>query len=143
MAIIRKKPVEGGETNGSGSGGTPRLGRGLDSLSRDNAADTGKKTLVVPRGPYVQDVGTSASKGQASPGKRSLPGSGGRVVVRTDELPGKPIRSARSARRGTTVLIRTERDPKRKRYRIAEHIPARSATGGQDRPIVIKPRGTK
>lgn len=143
MAIYRKQPARS-----DGADARPaKLGRGLDSLADDNAATPPKKKpLVVSHGPCDPDGASAERRNKAVPPPKrpSLPEAGGRVVVRTDALPDRPIRSARSTRKGTTVLIRTERGSEQKRYRVGEHIPPRSAEDARlDRPIVIKPRGKK
>lgn len=116
-----------------------RLGRGIDHLTNDNTP-AAKKPLVVRRGIY--DGPKPLASGR--PPLRDTPGMGGRVVIRTDALPTEPLRSARSARKGTTVLVRTDRVDPPKRYKTNEPISVRKRYNVQPgEPIVINPRKKK
>jgi hypothetical protein len=143
MAIYRKDPQTGTilpeKPSKNASSG---LGRGLTSLSSDNAPKE-KKPLVVRRG--AADPATVRRSGmpvQTNAPKKTAEaaGVGGRVVIRSGSLPATPLCSDRNARKGTTVLIRTERDDPPKRYRVNERIVLRDPTRNPDRPIVINPR---
>lgn len=139
MAIYRK---ESDPKNGNGRAShASGLGRGIESLTGDNTpAD--KKPLVVRRGLYEEK--RPAVKVKGSPPISPSAGVGGRVVIRTDALPQKPLRSAKSARKGTTVLVRTERTDPPKRYRPSEPISVHEHNSVRPgKPIVIDPRKKK
>jgi len=145
MAIYRKDPMGTGESSDGESAGKTnnvekdRLGRGIDHLTRDNTPAE-KKPRVVRRGVY--DGPRSIAKERAP--LRDAPEVGGRVVIRTDTLPSEPLRSARSARKGTTVLVRTDRVDPPRRYKTNESISARRRYNVQPgEPIVINPRKKK
>ena len=143
MAIYRKDPETGAVLpQKAGKNSASGLGRGLNSLTGDNTPKE-KKPLVVRRG--VADPTTfrrSNAPVQTNAPKKAVqaPGVGGRVVIRSGSLPDTPLHSARSARKGTTVLIRTERDDPPKRFRVNERIVLQDPKRNPDRPIVINPR---
>ena len=147
MAIYRQNASEpeNKDENRPQSSRVTGLGRGFDSLTGDNTP-TEKKPLVVRRGAVTEAQRRPMQTEQAHVPKKKTeaPGVGGRVVIRTDQLPNVPLHSGRSARKGTTVLIRTERNDPQKRYRVNERIVMRDphdpSTG---RPIVINPRKKK
>ena len=116
-----------------------RLGRGLDSLTGDNTPAE-KKPRVVRRGVYEGPKPYIKSPPPLAP----THGLGGKVVIRTEALPEKPLHSARSARKGTTVLVRTDRSGSQKRYKVNEPLSIceryRVKPG---EPIVINPRKKK
>lgn len=123
------------------------LGRGFESLSGDNEPEP-KKPLVIRRGACSQEEERNRplAKPRSSAPKRTAGPSdaGGRLVIRADQLPEKPIASARSARRGTTVLVRTEREDPPRRYRVNEHAARENEDGIRaGAPIVINPRKKK
>ena len=147
MALYRKNaertadPVES-KADGRASG----LGRGLDSLTGDNTP-TEKKPLVVRRGVYPPEAERKRPKKDApsrTPKQTVQPaGVGGRVVIRTNELPQHPTHTVRSPRRGTTVLIRTERAETPRRYKMSEHDDSGADAIRPGKPIVINPRKRK
>ena len=121
------------------------LGRGFDSLTGDNTPAE-KKPLVVRRGAYPQTERRLMEPHPARAPKKTVqpPGVGGRVVIRTQNPPDSPVHSARSARKGTTVLIRTERNDPPKRYRVNERVVMRDPYDTKSgKPIVINPRKKK
>ena len=139
MAIYRKdadKRTRGGKTpNASG------LGRGFENLTGDNTPAE-KKPLVVRRG--AMEEKKPLVKQRSQPPISPAAGVGGRVVIRTDALPQKPLRSAKSARAGTTVLVRTERSDPPKKYRPNEPISTKERYDIRPgKPIVIDPRKKK
>lgn len=144
MAFLRRKTQNDVGTPQK-DGHTAGLGRGFNSLTGDNAP-TEKKPLVVRRGvvsdtrrPIVPNPESRVPKKTVEPA-----GFGGRVVIKTDGPPAVPLHSGRSARKGTTVLIRTERDDPPKKYRVNERIVMRDPHDtAPDRPIVINPRKKK
>lgn len=147
MAIYRKNPPRNDETAGAKAQNerSKGLGRGFQSLSTDNTPAE-KKPLVVRRGVCPPEEKKPVQTQQARAPKKTTqpPGVGGRVVIRADQPPVEPLRSARSARKGTTVLIRTERDDPPKRYRVNERVILRDPhVFRPDRPIVINPRKKK
>ena len=112
------------------------LGRGLESLSGDNSTEE-KKPLVVRRGVVEEGRRTTSS---ARPPIGNSPGVGGRVVIRTEALPEKPLRSSRQSRKGTTVLVRTERPEDEKQYGVDGVLTRGKYQVLPGRPIVINPR---
>ena len=143
MAFDPKKNLRGSSQQPSNVR-TTGLGRGYNSLSGDNAP-TEKKPLVVRRG-AVSDAPRVLTPNPESrvPRKTVEPaGVGGRVVIKTDAPPTSPVHSGRSSRKGTTVLIRTERDDPPKKYRVNERIVMRDPHDtSSGRPLVINPRRT-
>ena len=145
MAIYRKESVkadpksDGEPLKKAKEAEADRLGRGFDSLTGDNTPAE-KKPRVVRRGVYDGPKPIVKDK----PPLRETLGSGGRVVIRTDALPEEPLRSARSARKGTTVLVRTERADPPRRYKTNEPISVRKRYNVRPgEPIVIDPRKKK
>ena len=144
MAFLKRKTQNGVETPPK-DGRTTGLGRGYNSLSGDNAPKE-KRPLVVrrgavtdPRRPIVPNPDSRVPKKTVEPA-----GVGGRVVIKTDTPPTSPVHSGRSSRKGTTVLIRTERDDPPKKYRVNERIVMRDPHDtSSGRPIVINPRKKK
>lgn len=145
MALYRKN-VEKTEASEGKADRASGLGRGLDSLTGDNTP-VEKKPLVVRRGVYPPEAEQRRPK-QTHPARTPKQtvqpaGVGGRVVIRTNELPLHPSRMVRSPRRGTTVLIRTERTETQKRYKMIEHDGANADAIRPGKPIVINPRKRK
>lgn len=150
MALYRKHTDTTSSGTTENGGAAPKnerpsgLGRGFSSLSSDNAPGE-KKPLVVRRGAYEPKTP------RVTPNERSLTpkktqeavGVGGKLVIRTDTLPQKPVRSARSARKGTTVLVRTERNDPQKRYHVTERTSEDPNDYRYRKPIVIDPRKKK
>ncbi len=145
MAIYRKTIPSSNEgscekaENAAKSTEKARLGRGLDSLTGDNTPAE-KKARVVRRGAYEGPKPYTKSP----PPLPATHGLGGKVVIRTEALPEEPLHSARSARKGTTVLVRTDRSATPKRYKMNEtsslYDKYRVKPG---EPIVINPRKKK
>lgn len=145
MAIYRKNMSEvpakscGDSKKTDKNADNDRLGRGLDSLTGDNTPAE-KKPRVVRRGAYEGPKPYTKSPPPLTP----THGLGGKVVIRTEALPREPLHSARSARKGTTVLVRTVRSASPKRYKVNEPLSMydryRVKPG---EPIVIDPRKKK
>ena len=130
-----------GQRSGKPSSG---LGRDFESLRGDNAPGE-KKPLVVRKGAYVPATPISRRKEEPLAPRKTAErvGGGGKLVIRTDVLPSKPLHSARSARKGTTVLVRTERIGPQKRYHVSDHVTGEPTDYRLRRPIVIDPRKKK
>lgn len=145
MAIYRKNMPEepakscGEPETADKNAENGRLGRGLDSLAGDNTP-TEKKPRVIRRGVYEGAKPYTKSPPPLTP----THGLGGKVVIRSEALPKEPLHSARSARKGTTVLVRTVRSDPAKRYKVNEPLSMydryRVKPG---EPIVINPRKKK
>jgi hypothetical protein len=147
MALYRKNAEQTSDTSVSkGDAKSSGLGRGLESLTGDNTPAE-KKPLVVRRGIYPPEAERKRPKQThpaRAPQKTVQPaGVGGRVVIRTDELPMNPTHTVRNPRRGTTVLIRTERADTPKRYKMSEHDQGDPDGIRPGKPIVINPRNRK
>lgn len=140
MAIYRKNADGTEKRDGGNEQNASKLGRGLDSLSRDNAPAE-KKPLVVRRGVYEEKRPIVKTR----PPITERAGVGGQVLIRADQLPSQPIRSAKSARKGTTVLVRAERPDPPKRFRLKEpNVDKKSRSDIlPGAPIVINPRKKK
>ena len=145
MAIYRKESNLRGEKpcveaeKATNDAGNARLGRGLDSLTGDNTPAE-RKPRVVRRGAYEGPKTYTKSPPPLIP----THGLGGKVVIRTSALPEEPLRSARSARKGTTVLVRTDRSDSPRRYKMNETLVAYDKYGVKPgEPIVINPRKKK
>ena len=127
----------------SASAGSSRisgLGRGFDSLTGDNTP-TEKKPLVVRHGEYAGKQPQICVR----PPLREAPETGGKVVIRAQELPEKPRRVLTgNGVRGTTVLVRTDRPQEKKKYTSETPLPGKTRYDVRPgRPIVINPRAKK
>ena len=141
MAIYRKNPsvCREGSDGAKKNTESDRLGRGLDSLTGDNTP-VERKPRVVRRGAYEGQKPYT----KAPPPLRESHGLGGKVVIRSESLPNEPLHSARSARKGTTVLVRTERSGEPKRYKPNEPLSLYDRYRvNPGEPIVINPRKKK